>query len=81
MGALVESSTDLKSSHLPMERPQALSISPQNVILCFVPIMKMKIKEIGCKNICEERILYTFICILWFFYRILNNYSSNPNGL
>ena len=46
VGALVESSTDLKSSHLPMERPQALPISPQNVILCFVPIMKMKIKEI-----------------------------------
>ena len=46
MGALVESSTDLKSSHLPMERPQALPISPQNLILCFVPIMKMKIKEI-----------------------------------
>ena len=36
MGALVESSTDLKSSHLPMERPQALPISPQNVIL-FCP--------------------------------------------
>ena len=46
MGALVEFSTDLKSTHLPMERPQALPISPQNVILCFVPIMKMKIKKI-----------------------------------
>ena len=46
VGALVEFSTDLKSTRLPMERPQALPISPQNVILCFVPIMKMKIKKI-----------------------------------